>query len=90
MAKEEVLKKCRVIIKNPKLRKKDGTLEFWSNFQPYKIKENEIVEIPLCLYDQLKNHKKIETMPTGETEAVEMKEGFKRFVSSNFEIIDVV
>ena len=86
-AKEKKL--YRVVIHNPELRKKDGSYECWVNGNFYKIPENKPVELNPAVISHLTNHRMIQTLPTGENDAVDMAEGFKTEVTKSFDIIEV-
>lgn len=79
----------RVVIHNPELRKKDGSYECWVNGNFYKIPENKPVELKPEVISHLENHRMIQTLPTGENEAVDMEEGFKTEVTKSFDIVEV-
>ena len=79
----------RVVIHNPELRKKDGTYECWVNGNFYKIPENKPIELNPAVISHLTNHRMIQTLPTGENEAVDMEEGFKTEVTKSFDIVEV-
>lgn len=79
----------RVVIHNPELRKKDGSYECWVNGNFYKIPENKPIELNPVVISHLTNHRMIQTLPTGENDAVDMAEGFKTEVTKSFDIIEV-
>ena len=86
-AKEKKL--YRVVIHNPELRKKDGSYECWVNGNFYKIPENKPIELNPAVISHLTNHRMIQTLPTGENDAVDMEEGFKTEVTKSFDIVEV-
>ena len=86
---KENKKMYRLVIHNPKFRNDKGECVCWLNGEKYVVKEGEPMEMNDSLISYFTNSRKIETLPTGQDNGVDIEQGFRRKVSKNFDLLEV-